>query len=201
MDIKAYMQTVGQQARAASRLMAKADTNAKNKALTAMASAIQRDAAKLIAANAKDLAEAREAGLEEALLDRLTLTEKGVAGMAEGLLQIAALPDPVGEITDLNYRPSGIQVGKMRVPLGVIGIIYEVAPQRHGGCRRAVPEVRQCGDPARRLGSDPFQPGDRRLRARRAGSGRLAGDGGAGDRNHRPRRGGRADHHEGISST
>ena len=128
MDIKAYMQTVGQQARAASRLMARADTNAKNKALTAMASAIQRDAAKLIAANAKDLAEAREAGLDEALLDRLTLTEKGVAGMAEGLLQIAALPDPVGEITDLNYRPSGIQVGKMRVPLGVIGIIYEARP-------------------------------------------------------------------------
>ncbi|MDP2154945.1 MAG: gamma-glutamyl-phosphate reductase, partial [Sulfuricella sp.] len=125
MDIKAYMQTVGQQARAASRLMAKADTHAKNKALTAMASAIQRDAAKLIEANAKDLAEAREAGLEEALLDRLTLTEKGIAGMAEGLLQIAALPDPVGEITGLNYRPSGIQVGKMRVPLGVIGIIYE----------------------------------------------------------------------------
>lgn len=128
MDIKAYMQTVGQQARAASRLMAKADTNAKNKALTAMASAIRRDAAKLIAANAKDLAEAREAGLEEALLDRLTLTEKGVAGMAEGLLQIAALPDPVGEISGLNYRPSGIQVGKMRVPLGVIGIIYEARP-------------------------------------------------------------------------
>ena len=128
MDIKAYMQTVGKQARAASRLMAKADTNAKNKALTAMASAIQRDAAKLIAANAKDLAEAREAGLDEALLDRLTLTEKGVAGMAEGLQQIAALPDPVGEITDLKYRPSGIQVGKMRVPLGVIGIIYEARP-------------------------------------------------------------------------
>ncbi|MDD5240889.1 MAG: glutamate-5-semialdehyde dehydrogenase [Sulfuricella sp.] len=128
MDIKAYMQKVGQDARAASRLMAKADTNAKNKALTAMAQAILRDTAKLIAANAKDLAEAREAGLEEALLDRLTLNEKGVAGMAEGLLQIAALPDPVGEISGLNYRPSGIQVGKMRVPLGVIGIIYEARP-------------------------------------------------------------------------
>ncbi len=128
MDIKAYMQTVGQQARAASRLMAKADTNARNRALTAMARAIQRDAAKLIEANARDLAEAREAGLEPALLDRLTLNEKGVAGMAEGLMQIAALPDPVGEITGLNYRPSGIQVGKMRVPLGVIGIIYEARP-------------------------------------------------------------------------
>jgi glutamate-5-semialdehyde dehydrogenase len=108
--------------------MARADTHAKNKALTAMAGAIKRDAAKLIEANAKDLAEAREAGLEEAMLDRLTLTEKGVAGMVEGLLQIAALPDPVGEITGLSYRPSGIQVGKMRVPLGVIGIIYEARP-------------------------------------------------------------------------
>ncbi|MEN6628901.1 MAG: glutamate-5-semialdehyde dehydrogenase [Sulfuricella sp.] len=128
MDIKAYMHKVGQDARAASRLMAKADTNAKNQALTAMAQAILRDSAKLLAANAQDLAEAREAGLEEALLDRLTLTEKGVASIAEGLMQIAALPDPVGEISGLNYRPSGIQVGKMRVPLGVIGIIYEARP-------------------------------------------------------------------------
>ena len=128
MDVKTYMQNVGKQARAASRLMARADTSAKNAALLAMASAIRRDAAKLLAANAQDMAQAREAGLEAALLDRLTLTEKGIAGMAEGLEQIAALPDPVGEITGLNYRPSGIQVGKMRVPLGVIGIIYEARP-------------------------------------------------------------------------
>jgi glutamate-5-semialdehyde dehydrogenase len=122
------MHNLGQQARAASRAMAKADTNAKNKALTVMANAIQRDSAKLLAANALDLAAAKAAGLDAAMLDRLTLTEKGVAGMAEGLLQIAALPDPVGEISGLNYRPSGIQVGKMRVPLGVIGIIYEARP-------------------------------------------------------------------------
>jgi glutamate-5-semialdehyde dehydrogenase len=128
MDVKAYMHNLGQQARAASRAMAKADTNAKNKALTVMANAILRDSAKLVAANARDLAAARAAGLDAAMLDRLTLTEKGVAGMAEGLLQIAALPDPVGEISGLNYRPSGIQVGKMRVPLGVIGIIYEARP-------------------------------------------------------------------------
>jgi glutamate-5-semialdehyde dehydrogenase len=128
MDIKSYMQQVGRDARAASRQMARADTNTKNKALTAMAQAIQRDVVKLLEANAKDMAAAKAAGLEEALLDRLALTEKGVAGMAEGLLQIAALPDPVGEISDLNYRPSGIQVGKMRVPLGVIGIIYEARP-------------------------------------------------------------------------
>ncbi|MFN3398579.1 MAG: gamma-glutamyl-phosphate reductase, partial [Sulfurimicrobium sp.] len=113
MDVKAYMHNLGQQARAASRAMARADTSAKNKALTVMAQAIQRDSAKLVEANARDLAAAKAAGLDAAMLDRLALTEKGVAGMAEGLLQIAALPDPVGEISGLNYRPSGIQVGKM----------------------------------------------------------------------------------------
>ena len=128
MNVKEYMQTVGREARAASRLVARADTNAKNKAIEAMAQAILREADKLLAANAKDMDAARAAGLDEALLDRLALTQKGVAGMAEGLLQIAALPDPVGEISHLNYRPSGIQVGKMRVPLGVIGIIYEARP-------------------------------------------------------------------------
>ena len=128
MDIKAYMQDMGRAARLASRAVARADSKAKNLALTVMAQAIQRDAAKLLAANAEDMAAARAAGLDEALLDRLELNEKSVAGMAEGLLQIAALPDPVGEITDLKYRPSGIQVGKMRVPLGVIGIIYEARP-------------------------------------------------------------------------
>jgi glutamate-5-semialdehyde dehydrogenase len=128
MDIKQYMQLVGQQARAASRAIARADTNAKNKALLAMASAIERDAEQLLAANAKDMAHARQAEYDPALLDRLQLNAKTVAGMAEGLRQIAALPDPVGEITDMSYRPSGIQVGKMRVPLGVIGIIYEARP-------------------------------------------------------------------------
>jgi len=127
-DIKAYMQSVGREARAASRLMAKAETAAKNLALTAMAAAIKRDEQKLLAANALDLQGAQAQGLDAALLDRLTLTSKGVASMAEGLLQIAALADPIGEISDLNYRPSGIQVGKMRVSLGVVGIIYEARP-------------------------------------------------------------------------
>ena len=127
-DIKSYMQSVGQQARAASRLVAKADTVAKNTALTAMADAIRRDETLLLAANAKDLDNARAKGLEASMIDRLTLSPKGVATMAEGLLQIAGLPDPVGEISGLNYRPSGIQVGKMRVPLGVVGIIYEARP-------------------------------------------------------------------------
>ncbi|OYW39002.1 MAG: glutamate-5-semialdehyde dehydrogenase [Hydrogenophilales bacterium 12-61-10] len=128
MDVKQYMQTVGKQARVASRAIARADTNQKNRALLAIAAAIRRDAAKLLAANACDMEHARASGLDAALLDRLQINEKGVAGMAEGLEQIAALPDPVGEITDLKYRPSGIQVGKMRVPLGVIGIIYEARP-------------------------------------------------------------------------
>ena len=128
MDIHAYMQQLGRQARAASRLMAKADSGAKNRALEAIAAAIERDAAQLLAANAEDVAAARADGLEESFIDRLTLTEKTVATMAEGLRQIVALPDPVGDMTDLKFRPTGIQVGKMRVPLGVIGIIYEARP-------------------------------------------------------------------------
>ena len=128
MDVKQYMRMVGEQARTASRLIARADTNAKNKALLAMADAILRDQEKLLAANAKDMSAAQVSGLDAALLDRLQINAKGVAGMAEGLRQIAQLADPVGEITDLNYRPSGIQVGKMRVPLGVVGIIYEARP-------------------------------------------------------------------------
>jgi len=128
MDIKNYMQNLGRQARAASRLMARASTNAKNQALNAIAAAIRRDAAILLAANREDMDAARAAGLEEALLDRLALTEKSIATMAEGLEQIAALADPIGEISDLKFRPTGIQVGKMRVPLGVVGIIYEARP-------------------------------------------------------------------------
>ena len=128
MDVKSYMQTVGKQAREASRAIARADTNQKNRALLAMAAAVRRDAAKLLEANARDMAHARASGYDSALLDRLQLNDKTVAGMAEGLEQIAALPDPVGEIDGLKYRPSGIQVGKMRVPLGVIGIIYEARP-------------------------------------------------------------------------
>ncbi len=128
MDVKQYMQTVGSQARAASRVVARADTNAKNKALLAMADAIERDVNKLALANHKDMEKAQKEGLDGALLDRLMLTKNTALGMAEGLRQIAQLADPVGEITGLNYRPSGIQVGKMRVPLGVVGIIYEARP-------------------------------------------------------------------------
>ena len=128
MNIQQYMQNVGQQAREASRAVARADSNVKNQALRSIAAAIRRETAALIAANQEDLAAARAAGLEPAMLDRLALSEKGVAAMAEGVEQIASLPDPVGEISELKFRPSGIQVGKMRVPLGVIGIIYEARP-------------------------------------------------------------------------
>ena len=127
-NIQQYMKGIGQAARAASRIMAQADTATKNRALTEIAAALQNQAAQLIAENTKDVAAARANGLDEASVDRLTLTEKTVRGMAEGLLQIAQLPDLIGAISDLSYRPSGIQVGRMRVPLGVVGIIYESRP-------------------------------------------------------------------------
>jgi len=127
-DIKYYMQQLGMEARAASRAMARADTDTKNKALRAIATAIRRERDTLLTANAADLEAARNNGLEPAMLDRLILSEKGITTMAEGLEQIASLPDPIGEMSDFKYRPSGIQIGKMRVPLGVIGIIYEARP-------------------------------------------------------------------------
>ena len=126
--IHAYMQDAGQRARAASRAMARASTRAKDTALTAIAAAIRRNQAALQSENAKDRAAGCAKGLDAAMLDRLTLSDKAVETMAQGLEQIAALADPVGEISDLKFRPSGIQVGRMRVPLGVIGIIYESRP-------------------------------------------------------------------------
>ncbi len=127
-NINEYMKGVGQAARAASRIMAQADTASKNRALSEIATALQNQSALLLAANAGDVAAARANGLDEASVDRLTLNPKTIRSMAEGLLQIAQLPDLIGGISDLNFRPSGIQVGKMRVPLGVIGIIYESRP-------------------------------------------------------------------------
>ena len=127
-DIQSYMHSVGRAARAASRDMAKADTAAKNRALLAMADAIERDVARLLDANRKDVEAAKAKSLEAAMVDRLTLNPKSVTAMALGLREIAALPDPVGEISAMSYRPSGIQVGRMRVPLGVVGIIYESRP-------------------------------------------------------------------------
>ena len=128
LGVAAYMDRVGAAARAAARELARADTATRNAALAAMAAALRRDAPALLAANAADVAAAQQAGHDRAFVDRLTLTAATVAAMADGLLQIAALPDPVGEISDLRFRPSGIQVGLMRVPLGVVGIIYESRP-------------------------------------------------------------------------
>jgi glutamate-5-semialdehyde dehydrogenase len=127
-DVKAYMAQLGRQARAASRVVASASTGVKNRALLAIADALDHSRETLVAENAKDLAAGAANGLDAAMLDRLTLKPSTIDGMIEGLRQVAALPDPCGAITDLNYRPTGIQVGKMRVPLGVVGIIYESRP-------------------------------------------------------------------------
>lgn len=128
MSVQAYMQQLGQDARSASRVIARATTREKNAALQAIYQSLQANQEKVLAANAQDMANGRINGLDAALLDRLELTPSRFAGMLEGLEQVIALTDPIGVITDLAYRPSGIQVGKMRVPLGVIGIIYESRP-------------------------------------------------------------------------
>lgn len=128
MNIKEYMLQLGQQARAASRALAAASTADKNRALLAIAEQLEHARTALMDANAGDMARGRSNGLDAALLDRLELTPARIDGMIEGLTQVATLADPCGEITDMSYRPSGIQLGKMRVPLGVIGIIYESRP-------------------------------------------------------------------------
>jgi glutamate-5-semialdehyde dehydrogenase len=126
--VESYMRAVGEKARAASRATARATTGEKNAALFALANIIEEESAAIIEANAIDLRLAREAQLEEALVDRLQLNPSRVAAMADGVRQVANLPDPVGEMFDMKMRPSGIQVGRMRVPLGVVGIIYESRP-------------------------------------------------------------------------
>jgi len=128
MDITAYMQSLGANARAASRVIASATTDAKNAALQAIHEALLADQEFILAANAKDMANGQANNLDAALLDRLALDKSRFNGMLEGLRQVIALADPIGEMTDFTYRPSGIQLGKMRVPLGVIGIIYESRP-------------------------------------------------------------------------
>jgi len=128
MDVVAYMRELGMRARKASREMARANTGQKNDALAAIADALLDSRASLLAANQQDMDAGRKNGLDAALLDRLELNDERIDGMAEGLRQIAALPDPIGEVEDMKYQPSGLQIGKMRVPLGVIGIIYESRP-------------------------------------------------------------------------
>ncbi|KJV07521.1 glutamate-5-semialdehyde dehydrogenase [Methylocucumis oryzae] len=128
MTIKDYMHDLGVQAKTAARELSKTETHKKNQALLAIADALNQDRERLTAENQKDLATGKQNGLDPASLDRLALTPKAINAMIAGLEQVAALPDPVGEMTGFSYRPSGIQVGQMRVPLGVIGIIYESRP-------------------------------------------------------------------------
>lgn len=128
MDIVAYMRSLGAAARQASRVIARANTAAKNAALQAIHDELLRDRASVLAANDRDVTAGKANGLDAALLDRLALDDARFDGMLEGLRQVIALADPIGEMTDFTYRPSGIQLGKMRVPLGVIGIIYESRP-------------------------------------------------------------------------
>jgi len=128
MNVQEYMRDLGRNARQASRQLAAATSGDKNAALLATASILDASRPALVAANAKDLESGKDKGLDDHLLDRLALTDSVIDGMIEGLRQVAALPDPCGEITDMSYRPSGIQVGKMRAPLGVVGIIYESRP-------------------------------------------------------------------------
>lgn len=127
-DIHVYMTQLGERARAVARALASAGTAAKNDALTTIADTLLENRAAIAEANTQDLNAGKEKGLSPALLDRLELTDTRIESMAEGLRQVASLADPIGEVTDLNYRPSGIQVGRMRVPLGVVGIIYESRP-------------------------------------------------------------------------
>ena len=128
MNVKQYITQTGQRARSAARLMAQAPTAAKNAALTHITAILRAEVAALMQANALDLTAARNNHIEPAMLDRLELNPARINSMAEGLEQIAALADPIGEISDMKFRPTGIQVGRMRVPLGVIGIIYESRP-------------------------------------------------------------------------
>ena len=128
MSVADYMQQLGAQAKAASKVLATAPTMAKNNALLSTANALNNARSALKTANQKDLSAAEKNGLDEAMLDRLRVTDEGIDAMVIGLRQVAALADPVGEISDMSFRPSGIQLGKMRVPLGVVGIIYESRP-------------------------------------------------------------------------
>lgn len=127
-DVKEYMQQVGQQARQASRLLAAANTGAKNDALLCIYDKLKQAKPEILAANKIDMQNGHDNNLDAALLDRLELTDDRFEGMLQGLKDVSALPDPIGEVTDMTYRPSGIQLGKMRVPLGVVGMIYESRP-------------------------------------------------------------------------
>lgn len=143
-DTKTYMQNLGKSARLASSALASATTKDKNNALLAIFDSLKFAKDKILSANATDMQNGREKGLDSALLDRLELTDSRFDAMLQGLKDVANLPDPIGEITDMTYRPSGIQLGKMRVPLGVVGMIYESRPNVTIEGGEPCPKIRQC---------------------------------------------------------
>ena len=168
-DTAAVMPEIGQRARKAARVLALAPTAQKDKALAAIAESIRKRKAAILAANAEDMAEAKRSGANAAFLDRLALDDKRVAAMAAGVEVIRDLADPVGEVTESWTRPNGMTIERVRVPLGVVGIIYESRPECDGRRRGALPQGRQCRDPARRLREPSLQPRHPR-RDRRSGS-------------------------------
>ena len=197
-DVSAYMHDLGRRARTASRALAAADTAAKNAALHAIADELDRVRDELIAENRKDLEAGAAKGLDAALLDRLELNQARIDGMIEGLRQIAALPDPIGEIFDLKFRPSGIQVGRMRVPLGVVGIIYESRPNVTADAAALC--LKSGNATVLRGGSEAFHSNQAIAASiqSRPGGRRSAGRRGPGGGHHRPCGGRRHDHHARI---
>jgi hypothetical protein len=200
-DLHATIAHMGAAARAASTRMMAAPTAAKNAALRALARRLREGGPALQAANAHDLARADTAGLAAPLVDRLKLTPRIIETAAAGCDEIAAMPDPIGEITELRQRPSGISVGRMRVPLGVFGMIYESRPNVTIEAASLGDQERQRLHPARRLGGDRFE-----RRAVEAGAGRAAGSRpaarrGAAGRDDRPSGGRSPDHRRRKRST
>ena len=150
-SIEPMMLYMGRLAREAAGVLALASTEVKNRALKAMAARIEANAQKIINANEQDLDAARGKGRDQAFLDRLMLDGARVAAMAKAVREVAALPDPVGQVMASWTRPNGLQISRVRVPLGVIGIIYEVAPNVTADAARALPQVWQRRDPAQRV--------------------------------------------------
>ena len=178
-DLPALMTDLAARARTAARVLALAPPEQKNRALEAIERAIRANAAKILAANAEDVAEVRAGGATSAFLDRLTLTPGRIDSMADGVATVRGIADPVGTVTERWQRPNGMTIERVRVPLGVIGVIFESRPNVAARCRRVVPEVRQRGDPARRLRQFPFLP----CHSRMPGAGAARG-GPAGSRDH-----------------
>ena len=194
-DLGAYMLDLGARARAASKSLAGAPTEAKNVALVAIADSIADQAQDIQSANHRDLDAGRSSGLAPPLLDRLELTDARIRSMAEGLRQIAALPDPVGEISEMRMRPSGLQVGRMRVPLGVIGIIYESRPNVTADAAGLCLKSGNRDHPARRLRGAGVEPRHCRVHSRRAHGGGTRPRRGPGGGDERSRRGRHARRH------